>query len=223
MPQTQTVTAGALALTKKLMADSRFDDFILVGGTALALTIGHRQSIDIDLFTDKPFDAKLIAGVLEKEYDAQFVKVLNNGIFCSIDGIKTDLITHAYPFITPPSVVESVRLMSELDIAAMKLHAIVQSGSRIKDFTDVFFLLERIPLSAIYDAYEDKYRPNTSRQVARLALIDYSNINEREPVLLVERNFDWQQVKDRLKSAVEYPSLKFGPTLKQKLNQENSP
>lgn len=209
MLQTQTVTAETLALTKRLMADPNLADFILVGGTALALTIGHRQSIDIDLFTDRSFDAQAIASILEKDYAAKFMRVLKNGVFCSIEGVKTDLISHQYPHVHSPETIEGIRIMSLPDIAAMKLHAIVQSGARVKDFADIYFLLEKMPLSNMYEAYEEKYYPDVIRQMARSGLQDHSRINFKEDVMLVNGVFDWQKVAARIQKAVEHPSLTF--------------
>ena len=57
MLQTQTVEARTLALIKTLMSDQKLNDFYLVGGTALSLKLGHRLSIDIDLFTSKDLDS----------------------------------------------------------------------------------------------------------------------------------------------------------------------
>lgn len=211
MLQTQTVTAQTLALTQKLMADARLTDFILVGGTALALRIGHRQSIDIDLFTNRPFDAAQVTSILKNDYGADFVKVLKNGVFCSIDGVKTDLISHAYPYVQSPENIDGVRLVSLLDIAAMKLHAIVQNGSRVKDFADISFLLEKMPLFQMYRAYEMKYHPHSSRSVAKLALLDYSLVNFSEPVQLVGKVFDWKITTDRLHQAILNPFKLFPP------------
>lgn len=223
MLQTQTVTAQTLALTKKLMADARLSDFTLVGGTALALRIGHRQSIDIDLFIDKPFDAAKVATILTDDYGAEFMKVLKNGVFCAIDGVKTDLISHVYPFVQPSETWDGVRLISLHDIAAMKIHAIVQNGSRVKDFTDIYFLLEKMPLSEIYRAYETKYYPHSNSQVAKMALRDYSMVNFTEPVQLVDKEFSWKETIDRLRQAVFDPSRLFRSVdLKKQLQEEKN-
>ena len=58
MLQTSTVERSTLQLLKKLMCDEKLSDFILAGGTNLALQIGHRKSIDLDLFTYKEFETK---------------------------------------------------------------------------------------------------------------------------------------------------------------------
>jgi hypothetical protein len=64
----ETVEASTLDLIIRLMADENLKEFRLVGGTALALIIGHRISIDIDLFTDKPFDAEKLGSILSAKY-----------------------------------------------------------------------------------------------------------------------------------------------------------
>lgn len=205
MLQTQTVKAETLALIKRLMADPRLTDFILVGGTALALTMGHRESIDIDLFIDCVFDAEAIAEVLRKDYSAEFIKTNTGTVTCFIEGVKADLMSHPYPVLENHETIEGIRIMSAADIAALKLHAIVNDGTRVKDFTDVHFLLEEIPLARMFGAYEIKYYPNTSRDVARLALRDHSRIDFKVPILLTDSTFNWSEIDSRLLDAIENP------------------
>ncbi len=223
MLQKKTVTAETLALTKRLMADPRLNDFILVGGTALALTIGHRKSIDIDLFTVNPFDAPNVAAILEKEYGAEFIKIGKGGINCFINGIKTDLISHRYPMIEPAETIEGIRICSMTDLAAFKLHAIANTGSRIKDFIDIHFMLEKMPLFQMYAAYERKYYPNTSREMASLALRDHSRIDFKEPVMLFGENLDWPKISSRLLDAIERPGKIFMTNVKQSLQLKPEP
>lgn len=217
MLQTQTVAEDTLALIKRLTAESRLNDFTLVGGTALALTLGHRNSIDIDLFSNRDFNSGSLGQWLKDNYSAYDMQTINNGVFCYIDNVKIDLITHAYPEVVPHQTVEGVRMMSLTDIAAMKLHAIVQSGTRLKDFTDVYFMLEHMPLSAMYAAYEKKYFPNGNPAVARLALNDTSGISLGDEIHLLGRPFDWPEIKNRLRTAIESPQQVFRETRAQNL------
>ena len=96
MLYTQTVEAGTLVLIKELMSDKELESFNLVGGTTLSLKLGHRMSVDIDLFTDKDFDAHQISRHLAQTYNTENIKTLKNGIFCFINGIKVDIIAHQY-------------------------------------------------------------------------------------------------------------------------------
>jgi hypothetical protein len=140
------VEKGTLALIHGLMADEQLRGFNLIGGTALALKIGHRASIDIDLFANDNFNAIGIADYLSSKYYAKRISILKNAVFCYIDDIKIDLISHQYPLIKPVEIIDGIRILSLQDIGAMKLHAIVNNGTRLKDFVDFYFLLEKIPL-----------------------------------------------------------------------------
>lgn len=99
----ETVAPKTLDLIKRLSGDKNLEDFHLVGGTALSLKIGHRISVDIDLFSDNPFDSKQLAFYLESSYSLKNISVLQNGIFCFIDEIKVDLLTHQYPWVNAPT------------------------------------------------------------------------------------------------------------------------
>ncbi|WP_346239546.1 nucleotidyl transferase AbiEii/AbiGii toxin family protein [Niabella insulamsoli] len=222
MLQTQTVTEDTLVLIKRLMADSQLQDFLLVGGTALALNIGHRKSIDIDLFSRQSFDSKALGEWLRSRYAAQDIKTETNLVFCYINDIKTDILTHAYPEIEPCQTTEGIRMVSLADIAAMKLHAIHQNGSRLKDFVDVYFLLEKMPLERMYAAYEEKYSPNANAYFAHLALLDTSRVILSEKVYLFNHRLTWGVIKQRLQEALEF-TQKIFPAMKQNRFRNDPP
>lgn len=134
MLRKETVSEATLELLKKLMKDELLKDFFLVGGTALSLQIGHRISIDLDLFTMASFDDNQMLVDLENEYKFQLDYRSKNTLKGEIDGVKVDLITHNYPLVKPLLNVDGVRMASPDDIAAMKLNAISGNGTRLKDF-----------------------------------------------------------------------------------------
>ncbi|WP_257621438.1 nucleotidyl transferase AbiEii/AbiGii toxin family protein [Chryseobacterium sp. NKUCC03_KSP] len=142
----ETVSKEMWELLQQLMKDEMLKDFTLVGGTALALKLGHRLSIDLDLFTTKDFDSNALIKHLQKEYNATNEIVFENTIMTYIENIKVDLLAHKYPIIEMDNISENIRMISNNDIGAMKLHAIFQSGARLKDFVDMYFLLEENPL-----------------------------------------------------------------------------
>lgn len=129
----ESVTPELLELTKKLMADQYLKDFILVGGTALALQIGHRKSIDIDLFTQETFDKAQMADHLKNNYPSVETDV-NNPVDHYIGGIKVSAMTHAYPSEQPIIQTEGIRMASEKEIAAMKINCGHRKWSTIKRF-----------------------------------------------------------------------------------------
>lgn len=222
MLQTQTVEAGTLDLIKTLMNDAELSAFNLVGGTALSLMIGYRKSIDIDLFTDNDFDAQNLADHISHTYHAEEIKTLKNGIFCFIENVKVDLIAHQYPTLYPLINEEGIRMLSMEDISAMKLNTILNSGSRLKDFVDIYFLLEKIPLVNMTASFVQKY-PDVNTQMAHAALLYHQDINTREKVEFLGRNIPLHQMNLRFRTAIQYPNLIFKTDLQKPLllNKKN--
>lgn len=208
MLQTQTVEAGTLDLIKTLLKDAEFSAFNLVGGTALSLQIGHRKSIDIDLFTNRDFDAKHLAAHVSRHYPVEEINTLKNGVLCFIGNVKVDLIAHQYPNIYPVTTEDGIRMLSLTDIAAMKLNAILNNGSRLKDFIDLFFLLERMPLEKMTDCFVQKY-PDVNIRMAHAALLYHQDINRLEKIEFLSRSISFHQMEWRLQKAVQNPMSIF--------------
>ena len=102
--------------------------FYLVGVTALALQLGHRNSIDIDLFSQTNFTAIEIEDALKGKHDFKVTVSRNNTVLGVVNSIKTDFIKHDYPLISSPITEDGITYLSKENIAAMKLYAIIQSG-----------------------------------------------------------------------------------------------
>lgn len=205
----ETVEAGTLALIRRLTADNVLKDFVLVGGTALSLQLGHRKSIDSDLFTARGFDPKLVGGHIDVAYKGEKITVLGNSVFAKIDGIKTDIIAHRYEWIQPVKEIDGIRMASLEDIAAMKLNAIVNSGQRLKDYFDIHFLLEQRSLGELTAAYAAKY-PEMNVTIAKNALLYHKEIDFKVDLELLDKELKWAEVKKRLKEAVVEPKRVFG-------------
>lgn len=106
----ETVSSDTLELLTRLMHDPLLSDFFLVGGTALSLQIGHRRSIDLDLFTIKDFDENALLGEVEEKYNFYTDFQSKNTLKGQIDGVKVDFISHKYLLINPLLVIEDVRM-----------------------------------------------------------------------------------------------------------------
>ena len=218
----ETVSAEMWELLQKLMKDEKLKEYILVGGTALALKLGHRLSVDIDLFTTKDFDSTAMLDYLHKTYgaDPKASRLHNNTLLTYISDIKVDLITHKYPVLNPVEQKEGVRMISNDDIGAMKIHAIFQSGKRLKDFVDMYFLLDGKTLKQYLEAYENKYSGNVFWATRSLSY--FGNIEEDYSVKMVKgKEKDWEKISERLKKAVANPELRF--ETKPKQENKNNP
>lgn len=130
MLQSQTVESNTLELLKSLMQKEYLDSFVLVGGTALALQLGNRESIDLDLFSNTDFASNYLLTSLLKDYQIVVNNQLPQTLITTINDVKVDFIKFHYPFIRPFLVIENIRMASLEDIAAMKLDAITGRGSK---------------------------------------------------------------------------------------------
>ena len=208
MLRTNAVEAGTLDLIKRFMSDDKFKDFNLVGGTALAIQIGHRLSIDIDLFTTTPFNAFELSHHLTRNYDAQEVRTLTNGVFCFVNDIKIDLISHQYPLVDKIDILDEIRMVSLLDIGAMKLNAIYNSGKRLKDFVDMYSLLEKYSLNQLLDACQRKYS-DLNINIVKNSLMHHADIIF-SPIEFMGAEVKWPIIAERLKNAFHNPNITFG-------------
>ncbi|MES2331295.1 MAG: nucleotidyl transferase AbiEii/AbiGii toxin family protein [Bacteroidota bacterium] len=196
----ETVSQHTMDLIQRMMHDEVLKEFNLVGGTALALMVGHRLSIDIDLFSQTAFDAKALSQHLNQEYNATNTKTMGNGVFCFIEDVKIDMLAHQYPLINPVEVIENIRMLSLEDIGAMKINAITGNGTRLKDYVDMYTLLERFPLKKLLDGFENKY-PNVSKEVAVIALNYHLEIRPIE-IQFTRKQISLEQITKRLSEAV---------------------
>jgi len=211
MLHTQTVESHTLGLLKELMTDEFLSGFLLAGGTNLALRLGHRNSVDLDLFTYQHFDALSLSEHLIEKYQFQKQDVREKDTIKGyIYDIKVDMIAHVYPVIDDPFITtEKIRLYGLKDIVAMKLAAISDSGSRLKDFVDIAFLSSHFSLSQMLDAYAAKYQ-NSSVLHAVRGLVFFDDIDFNAQVALTgNRYFDWRKIEKRILEMVRYEEKIF--------------
>ena len=205
----ETVGEATLALIRKLSADSQLKDFVLVGGTALALQLGHRKSIDIDLLSAKVADPLSIGRHLESVYAAKEIAVLQNAVFSYIEGVKTDMVSLPYQWVRPLRETEGIRMASLEDLAATKFNAIVESGRRLKDYVDIHCLLEHGNLDYWLGAYAERYLERNAG-MARNVLLYHKEIKFDAELHLLGRAFNWGEMAERFREAVAEPKRVFG-------------
>ena len=150
----------------QLMAAKAFENFRLVGGTSLSLQIGHRESIDIDLFSDVEYgaiDFDAIEKYLVTNYKyVDHLSTIISGIGKSYligehkdNSLKLDIF-YTDTFIQDNIIVDSIRMATIEEIIAMKLD-VVQRGGRKKDFWDVHELFEKYSLNEMLDLHKQRY------------------------------------------------------------------
>lgn len=190
--QLQAVRPELFDALQRLMSVSPLRPFYLVGGTALALQYGHRVSVDIDLFTDAPFDSIKLSEFLSKECGLSQFTVETNTILGVIDGIKLDCIAHQYPMVVGVQAVEGVRLLAVEDIAAMKLNAIANRGSK-KDFWDLYELMQHYSRDELLGFHHKKYPQSSLWSVEKS--LSYFEDAEAEPDPVCLKGRLWPRIK----------------------------
>jgi len=190
-----TVKPRTLQLLKDLQNLEALKDFILVGGTSLALQIGHRISIDLDLFCSNELDISKIPRIIEHLGKVEIINQTRSILNLFIDDIKVDFVSYNYNLLKNPLLIDEFKLASIEDISAMKLAAIVGRGSR-KDFIDLFFILKQFNLPEILKFYTQKY-PDGSKFLIFKSLTYFVDAElEPMPKLLIPAV--WKDIKEEI-------------------------
>ncbi len=195
------IAAKTFNLIQQLQALPELEGFLLVGGTALALQMGHRSSIDIDLFHKEDFSANDLSEILKKYFSVAVDYSGKKTLLTHVNNIKVDFITHAYNYVKPPVTEEGITYLSKEDIAAMKLNAISNSGQRLKDFIDVYYLLQYYSVNDMIRFFEIKY-PNVNPLIPLKAINYFDDIDESTDPPNLLKPVSIKQIKKRINDAV---------------------
>jgi len=173
----------------------------LAGGTAVALQLGHRRSVDLDWFSSQPIDDPMALAQDLRSARVPFVtgSVARGTLHGQVLGVRVSLLEFGYPSLRPPVVWPELNcpLASLVDLAAMKLVAIAQRGSK-KDFYDILVLgREQFSLAEMLRAYQEKYGVD---DVARILCgLTYFEDAEQEPDPLLLGDLSWEDCKQTIR------------------------
>jgi hypothetical protein len=186
-----------------LMASPVFAPFRLVGGTALSLQLGHRKSVDIDLFTDAPYDSINFDSI--DSYLRNRHKYVSNptagpiafgrSYFIGEDdqhAAKVD-IYYTDTFIQAPMIVDNIRMATTEEIAAMKID-IIQRDGRKKDFWDVHELMDTFTIAQMITLHSERYPYDHDEQRIRKGFTNFVKADDDfDPICL--RGKYWEIIK----------------------------
>jgi hypothetical protein len=194
----EAVPVGLLEVLRELREKVVRAGFALAGGTSLAIRFGHRVSVDLNFLTTQPFEPGDLASQLG--FGPQSILGQATGTLqVRIQNVKVEFLRHAYPKLSDDVNFEEIRMWSLADVAAMKLNAISNRGSK-KDFCDVAALLSHYSLPRMLDFYRQKYQPASMMMVIRsLAWFDDAE-TEPDPVFL--QNTSWSEVVHKISTAI---------------------
>ena len=177
-------------------------EFYLAGGTALALQLGHRLSVDLDFFSPTQSD---ISGLVEPLRRALVASkpVLSDSSWGNLvflaENVRVGFYGYGYEFVKPLLKIQDFSLASVQDIALMKMDALLARASR-KDFHDLFTICQRMELRELLDLAPKKYPDARDFEAQVVKHMTYFDRAEQEtPVPLIE-HVEWRTVKEWFRS-----------------------
>jgi len=199
MLQYKVVDKSTLDLLNKINECVLFQNYRLVGGTALALLHGHRRSIDLDFFGNEKIDTEDLQTFLQSIGIVREFKTSKKIDSLFLNDVKIDIVFYPYKWIDNPFVEYNLRLASSKEIAAMKMAAIINRGSK-KDFIDLNELLKIFTLNQILDFYLQKFSDG-SLFFALKSIIFFDDADEQEMPFMFH-NTSWQTMKKNIEKAL---------------------
>ncbi len=209
MLYTETIEGGTLELLRNLQSEVLLSSFNLVGGTSLALRMGHRKSVDLDLFTKDDFDLQELRELLVNKYNLRVSYEKGKTLKGFINNVKIDLIKYDYPQVCSVETIEGIRFESIPDVIAMKLSAICDNGSRMKDFIDIAFLSSKYSFDDMLKFYSTKF-PASNQMMLAKALVYFADIDFNEDIVMLKYDFNWDKISKRLNDMTLQRDRVFG-------------
>ena len=171
--------------------------FYLAGGTALALQLGHRRSVDLDFFSETdevtpPTQAEILAQlaplkptVIERAW-GHFLMVIGQ--------TQVGFFAYGYPLLRPTKSVSGLALADPVDIGLMKLDALISRAAR-KDFYDLYFICKTVTLDDLLALGEQKYCYARDFEVEAVRSLAFFTNADRDVTPNLIEVVTWETVK----------------------------
>jgi len=201
----KTLATDTAVLLSKISTKKWLNDFYLAGGTALALQLGHRQSIDLDWFKKSDIKTKELVKIISKIGIFEVTNEDENTVEGLLDQVKVSFMTYPYSILKKRIKYDrSVFLADQLDIAVMKLGAIAGRNSK-KDFIDLYFFLQenKVDLTWLFKKMDKKFKGvkyYPYHIYKSLVYFDESDVDP-DPKMMID--FDWNKIKRFFKTEVK--------------------
>lgn len=182
-----------------------FKDFRLVGGTALALQMGHRVSVDFDLFSNKPFSARLYSKIKREFLAFSFKRTINlpQQLSVLVNDVKIDFVYDKFKFVQPAIKFQGVQMATIAEIAAMKAFTLNFRGSN-KDYLDLYFILKEghSTLEEIEKMADKKYGDEFNFRLFLEQLLYVEETRKRE-IEFLKKEVSEEKIKEFFKREIK--------------------
>jgi len=188
----------------------KFPEFYLVGGTALALQIGHRISIDFDLFSKKDIPKSLLPKI-KRVFKGSKIEILVNHseqLSVKIDGVKIDFVKYKFSLISEPIEFEGVNILPIPEITAMKAYTLNYRGT-LKDYIDLYFILKdkHMTLREIESLAEKKYKDEFNFRLFLEQLV-YLEGAKDDKIEFLKEQVNKKEIKEFFEKEIQKFSIK---------------
>lgn len=177
---------------------SIFQSAYLAGGTALALQLGHRYSHDLDFFTTKKFDEKVLTQELgETLSDFRLERQEWRTILGYIKNMRFSIFYYKYPLLFSPHNFSDIPVADVKDIAPMKIAAVADRGTK-RDFIDLYFILaihQILTLPETLELYDKKFGKLAQNKIYILKSLAYFEDAEQDAMPNMIQKVQWDSVK----------------------------
>lgn len=167
--------------------------FYQAGGTALALLRGHRRSVDIDLFATEPFDEESIVRLVSG-HEGVILARDRGTVHGLVGAVRVSFLHYPYPLLRPEIRLDTIRLASIDDIAAMKVVAVSQRAEK-KDFFDMHEILKTMSAAQVKAATIGKFGSAQINCYHALRSFFFFDDAEDSPDPISLNGTTWPQVK----------------------------
>lgn len=181
--------------------------FYMAGGTALALQLGHRTSLDFDFYSKEKLESEKFAMHLRQLLPSTKISHQTDDTFLAIaSGVNISVFYYPYQLLRDFVDFSPVQLASLEDIAAMKIVAIVQRA-RQRDFLDLYYLIERLGMAEVVTSAYKKYPwYEENNQIVLTALTYFEEANKDDEaggITVFDKNLQWKNVKEKIRHEVK--------------------
>jgi len=179
----------------KLIGQAFIKKFYLAGGTAVALFFNHRRSDDLDFFSVKSFQKTTLIKNLKKAGKFQNLKSEEDTLIGRLDGIKISFFTLPYALLEKPLKCKNLFVATPIDLAAMKILAISDRGTK-RDFIDLYFLCKKVkPLDEFLILFQKKFGKYDFNIQHIIKSLTYFEDADKDEIPDMYINISWPTVK----------------------------
>jgi predicted nucleotidyltransferase component of viral defense system len=180
---------------EKLGQQDFMTPYYLIGGTAVALHMGHRQSVDLDFVCPDPVNTLQLRQSLSKCGKFDFDSESKDTLYGMLDGVKLSVMTYDYPLLEKTVQFQNVAVAGLKDLAAMKLDVIASRGKK-RDFVDIYAIAQTgITLQEMWCWFHEKYAKLNTNPMHIIKSLSYFEDADQDPDPIFIKKLDWNAVK----------------------------